>query len=74
MIDKIRAWLVWLKSGELFLNGRTVLGSGEDHDVIKPRHVKGPLPTNLEFRPAVGSAGVGGKENAETVNHVSLLA
>lgn len=74
MIDKIRAWLVWLKSGELFLNSRTMLGPGEDRDVMKPRHVNGPLPANLVFRTAVGSAGVGGKENAETVSHVSLLA
>ena len=41
---------------------------------MKPRHVKGPLPANLVFRTAVRSAGVGGKENADTVSYVSPLA
>ena len=74
MIDKLRPWLIWRKSGEFFLNGATMLGAGENRDVVESRHVKGPLPANLVFRTAVGSTGIGGKENAETVSHVSFVA
>ena len=51
------------------LDGRAIVGSCQDGDVVKVCHLEGPLPAYFGFGPFPGLAGIGGKQNFKPSRH-----